>query len=427
MKNAITVANAMELRRVVSGGQCAEVMIRPYESPLESLVESRLLQVVEDVKKPKLAFVVQMDTSSEHDACRCVDAILSQTLEGVVAILMDVGASVEVSELCDSYAEFHKNVIVVHEREPLSLGVGMNAGLRIAQGMGAEFVSFVTPMSQMDMRAANNMVKKLQATGADVACCGIQLHNTETLKRDEKFWNLLEPFYGDSKVDQKFGGVFGELGNTTILDLVREAPDTVFSLEDYPALLMSLLCSDAFVFRVEFLLENGVRWQETDEILSQIPFLVDALTATERIVAVKRYLLRVECDGKCRTSWTPVLQRHPLLLAKACWAALDILTEKRGHMDDLGKLGYVMAAFIAVKNQVAYMSALELIGEEHTRQLVRMCEDGLLPKWAEFAEYSRWLGKLFRRLDDGDTLLDHANEFLNENDVAFIEPFLPKW
>lgn len=385
--------------------------------------ETELLQSLRRLWHPQLAVVVRVDNCMETSVSTCVDMLLAQTMDDLVIILMDSGLSTSVSRLCDSYAEYHKNVVVVHEEQGWNLGESMNAGLAIARVVDAEFVSFVTTNTRPIMRTYELCLKRIRELKADVAYCGMALYSPGALKSFERVQMLVEPFYGNLAVDREYGGASNDEVKTAIC-AVQNAPDGVFKLEDCPALLMNLLRSDPFVFRTEFLNGQNLIWYESDEMWSQIPFLTSALLATDRIVAVKENLIWVWCGDRHQTAELMLLKANPMQLVHACEEALYRLTAKRGHMDDLGQLGYALAAFVAVKNWAVYMPEVRRMKREHNAELVCLCEDDALPGEKRFAEYARALKKLLCRLDDGDTLMDHGNSFLNANDAAFIKPFL---
>lgn len=424
MKNVINARSVVELdQRLERWKVLLRSSVEYAESSPVELEEAEWLRVLKELRHPRLAVVVRVDNCMEPSVSDCVNLLLGQTVDDLMIILMDSGLSASVSRLCDSYAEYHKKVVVVHEEQSWSLGASMNAGLAIAKVMDAEFVSFVTTHGWAHMGTYGIFLKRMQELKADVAFCGLALYSPGALKSYERVRMLIEPFYGDLAADREYGGVFNDEEGATIY-AVKNAPDGVFRLEDYPALLMNLLRSDTFVFRTEFLKNQDLSWYESDEMLSQIPFLMSALLATEKIAAVKEHLVWVRCGRNYQTAELVFLKSDPMPLVRACEKALDILTEKNGHMDDLGQVGYALAAFVAVKNWVAYMSEVRRMKREHNAELVCLCEDDALPGEKRFAEYARALKKLLCRLDDGDTLMDHGNSFLNANDAAFIKPFL---
>lgn len=84
------------------------------------------------MKKPELSIIVPVYKVEEY-LPKCVDSILSQSMEDFELILVDDGSPDGCGALCDEYAARDARVRVIHQ-ENGGLSAARNAGLELAQG-----------------------------------------------------------------------------------------------------------------------------------------------------------------------------------------------------------------------------------------------------------------------------------------------------
>lgn len=77
---------------------------------------------------------------------RCLDSLISQTLEEVQIILVDDGSSDDSGKICNEYAQKNNNIEVIHQ-ENKGVGYARETGIDACQG---EYIAFVDPDDWID-------------------------------------------------------------------------------------------------------------------------------------------------------------------------------------------------------------------------------------------------------------------------------------
>ena len=77
----------------------------------------------------------------EKYLCRCLDSILSQSMQDYVVFLIDDGSKDQSGEICEDYAEKDKRFIVVHQKNQ-----GVSKTRQKALDMvSTDYVAFIDP------------------------------------------------------------------------------------------------------------------------------------------------------------------------------------------------------------------------------------------------------------------------------------------
>lgn len=116
---------------------------------------------------PLVSVIIPVYKTEEY-LPRCIDSLLAQTLQDLEIILVDDASPDRCGEICDSYAEKHSNIQVIHKENggPLLARI---AGMEIAQGKYLAFLDsddWVLP----DMYAP--MVELAELHNADIVATG---------------------------------------------------------------------------------------------------------------------------------------------------------------------------------------------------------------------------------------------------------------
>lgn len=99
---------------------------------------------------------------------RCVDSLLSQTLQELEIILVDDGSPDACGDILDGYAKQYANIVVVHQKNG-GLSDARNAGLRIAKG---RYIGFVDPDDYVEPDMFRKLYDSANTNDSDLVFCG---------------------------------------------------------------------------------------------------------------------------------------------------------------------------------------------------------------------------------------------------------------
>lgn len=99
---------------------------------------------------------------------RCIQSLISQTLRDIEIILVDDGSPDCCPEMCDSYAQMDKRIIVIHKKNE-GLGMARNSGLEVAKG---EYVAFVDSDDFVSSYMYESLYKETESIKYDIVYCG---------------------------------------------------------------------------------------------------------------------------------------------------------------------------------------------------------------------------------------------------------------
>ena len=188
--------------------------------------------------------------NSEKYLRRCIDSVLNQTIQNVEVILVDDGSSDSSPIICDEYATKYDNVEVLHKANA-GQGLARNDGLQVVRG---RYFTFLDSDDYMDVHAYEDVVDRLDSTGADVCAFGydkldvsgsciykVKIRQLEYSGVDDIKKFMLH-FFGDDALDNDLRGVSACM-SAYKTEIMRESnvlfpservvlsEDTVFNLE----------------------------------------------------------------------------------------------------------------------------------------------------------------------------------------------------
>lgn len=146
---------------------------------------------------------------------KCVESLLSQSLDEIEVILIDDGSTDGSGSICEKYKNIDKRVYVVH-KENAGQGLARNSGLDIAKG---KYIMFLDSDDFLDDSACSTLFHILEETGGDMCCYGyvIEDKNGKTVYKPEINFKIYEQneitsefilhFFGDSPEDSELRGV----------------------------------------------------------------------------------------------------------------------------------------------------------------------------------------------------------------------------
>ena len=193
---------------------------------------------------------------------KCVDSIINQTYKNIEIILVDDGSTDSCGEICDSYADLDKRIIVIH-KENGGLSDARNAGIDILKG---KYVTFIDSDDWVEPNYVEQLYRLLVENDADLSVCDF--------------------YYVDSE---------NNLYNTPATD------ERVFVWNREEALLMLLsgnkMNTSAWckLYKSKFFIENKVRFPK-GKLYEDIPVAYEILLEADKIVygnyALYNYFIR---------------------------------------------------------------------------------------------------------------------------------------
>lgn len=120
---------------------------------------------------PKISVIVPVYNKEQYLE-KCLDSILTQTLEDIELCIIDDGSTDKSAEICDQYAEKDKRVRVLHQ---LNSGAGAtrNKGLGMAT---AEYVGFVDADDYLEPDMYSVLWSEITKKNADIVLGGVVSH-----------------------------------------------------------------------------------------------------------------------------------------------------------------------------------------------------------------------------------------------------------
>lgn len=119
---------------------------------------------------PKVSIIVPVYKVEKY-LNRAVDSLLCQKYKNLEIILINDGSPDRCPDICEKYAEQDSRVKVIHQKNA-GLSAARNSGLEIATG---EYLTFIDSDDFVGNEYVSQLVEGLESSGADVACCGINI------------------------------------------------------------------------------------------------------------------------------------------------------------------------------------------------------------------------------------------------------------
>ena len=99
---------------------------------------------------------------------KCLDALLNQTYKDIEIIIVNDGSTDKGKEICDEYAEKHKNIKVI-DKSNGGVSSAWIQGLEYANG---EYIGFMDPDDYCESDYYETLLNNLLATKSDIVVCG---------------------------------------------------------------------------------------------------------------------------------------------------------------------------------------------------------------------------------------------------------------
>ncbi|MDQ0253157.1 glycosyltransferase EpsH [Evansella vedderi] len=116
--------------------------------------------------KPKISIVVPIYNVDEY-LSRCLDSLLSQTIEDIEVITINDGSTDNSLEILEQYAKKDSRIIII-DKENGGVSSARNAGLKIAVG---DYIGFVDPDDWVNQEMYRSMYDIAMKDKADIVMC----------------------------------------------------------------------------------------------------------------------------------------------------------------------------------------------------------------------------------------------------------------
>lgn len=137
----------------------------------------------------------------------CLDSLVSQTFKDIEVLMVNDGSTDSSEAICQEYADAHKNFILLNKEN----GGQMSAwimGVKYAHG---DYFGFVDSDDYVAPTMYEEMMSKMEATGADVVMCG--RYNLDTVSAVPGVPNLKE-YYGKDEMHEIYEIVFPKMNTS---------------------------------------------------------------------------------------------------------------------------------------------------------------------------------------------------------------------
>lgn len=116
--------------------------------------------------KEKISIIVPVYNVEKY-LCRCLDSILSQSMQDYVVFLIDDGSKDQSGEICDDYAEKDKRFVVVHQKNQ-----GVSKTRQKALDMvSTDYVAFIDPDDYIEKDYLEKLYNAADKNNADLVWC----------------------------------------------------------------------------------------------------------------------------------------------------------------------------------------------------------------------------------------------------------------
>ena len=142
---------------------------------------------------------------------RCLQSLISQTLENIEIIVVNDGSTDNTGKICDRYAKKDGRIRVIHQSN-LGLPMARKAGLDAANG---KYISFVDSDDWCEADMCERLWENAVDTGADMVFCSAYRHRDDGIAKicnlplpvgtyavKEIYQSYILPLYGDMKTDR---------------------------------------------------------------------------------------------------------------------------------------------------------------------------------------------------------------------------------
>ncbi len=130
------------------------------------------------MRKIKLSIIVPCYNVEKY-LKRCLDSLLSQSMEGIEIICINDGSPDNCLSILKSYRESFGDRLIIIDKENEGVWKGRMEGIKIARG---EYIGFLDPDDYVHRDFAKKLYLAAKKERADIACCGFYRVEAETLR-----------------------------------------------------------------------------------------------------------------------------------------------------------------------------------------------------------------------------------------------------
>lgn len=113
---------------------------------------------------PKVSVIIPVYNTEKY-LSKCLDSLVSQTLQDIEIICINDGSTDNSLELLKSYAQQDKRIKIINFKENQGVSRARNAGIRVATG---EYIGFADSDDTVDLNFYEKLYDKAKETDADV-------------------------------------------------------------------------------------------------------------------------------------------------------------------------------------------------------------------------------------------------------------------
>lgn len=183
---------------------------------------------------PKISVIIPVYNVEKY-LNRCIESILSQSLQDFEIILINDGSTDSSPEICNNYAKKDNRIKVIHKKNS-RVAAARNDGMKVAKG---EYISFVDSDDWIESNMYKIMYEKAKELEVDIIMCDYMKRGKNTI------YTVSQPinggFYNKERIEE-------ELYPNLIM----------FEKIEFPATISNCTC----LFKNDFIKRNNLYYDE---------------------------------------------------------------------------------------------------------------------------------------------------------------------
>lgn len=145
---------------------------------------------------------------------RCMQSLISQSMQDIEIIVVDDGSTDETGNICEKYSKLDNRVKIIHHSKNKGLPMARKTGLKSAKG---HFIKFVDSDDWCEPNMCECLYKIAVKQNADIVFCSAYRHredgvakicnlplNEGLYRKEDLYDNYILPLYGDLKNDKLY-------------------------------------------------------------------------------------------------------------------------------------------------------------------------------------------------------------------------------